>query len=109
MASIKGSGGRYHLIFVLLVVLNMIAALHAMGTLMALGLMMLPALGARFWGKEIPILIIISCIIALVSSYCGLVLSYYMGWPSGASIVLCAGVIYLISMVFGRFGTLIKG
>ncbi|MCP4923402.1 MAG: metal ABC transporter permease [bacterium] len=108
MHSISGRGGFYHLIFVVLVVANMVAALHAMGTLMALGLMMLPALGARFWCREIPSLLGISCLIALMSSYSGLVLSYHMGWPSGASIVLCAGAIYLLSMFFGRFGTLLK-
>ena len=108
MHSINGRGSFYHLIFVLLVVANMVAALHAMGTLMALGLMMLPALGARFWGREIPSLLGISCLISLISSYLGLVLSYHMGWPSGASIVLCAGMIYLLSMTFGRFGTLLK-
>lgn len=108
MKSISGKGSTYHLIFIILVVANMVSALHAMGTLMALGLMMLPALSARFWGRNIPSILIIAYCIALASSYLGLILSYHMGWPSGASIILCAGVIYIISMFFGRFGTLLK-
>ena len=108
MYSINGKGQIYHLLFIILVVANMVAALHTMGTLMALGLMMLPALGARFWGQEVPHLLKISCLIALMSSYFGLVISYHMGWPSGASIILSAGLIYLISMIFGKFGIISK-
>jgi len=108
MYNISGLGGVYHLIFILMVVANMVVSMHAMGTLMSLGLMMLPALGARFWCREIPFLLVVSFFISLISSYLGLIVSYHMGWPSGASIVLFAGVIYLLSMFFGKYGTFLK-
>jgi zinc/manganese transport system permease protein len=43
----------WHALFLVLVVLNVLAAFQAMGTLMAVGLMMLPAVAARHWGREL--------------------------------------------------------
>ena len=105
MRSINGKGGIYHMMFIVLVVANMVASLHALGTLMALGMMMLPAIAARFWSQNIPTLFIISSVIALLSSYLGLILSYYYNWPSGPSIIIMCGLAYLVSMVIGKYGS----
>ena len=40
-----------HFIFLGLVVLNLVAGFQALGTLLAVGLMMLPATAARFWAR----------------------------------------------------------
>ena len=108
MKSIKGRGTLYHMIFIILVVANMVAALHALGTLMALGMMMLPAIGARFWARSILGLFLVSSLIAFLSSYLGLVLSYHYSWPSGPSIILVCGGFYMLSMVLGRQGSYIQ-
>ena len=39
-----------------------------------------------------------------VTAYAGLVASYALSLPSGPSIVLAAGVVYFVSLVFGRAG-----
>ena len=44
---------RVHALFLTLVVLNLVAGFQALGTLMAVGLMMLPAAAARFWAREV--------------------------------------------------------
>ena len=36
-----------------LVVLNLVGGFHALGTLLAVGMMMLPAIAARFWTRDI--------------------------------------------------------
>jgi zinc/manganese transport system permease protein len=99
-------GGRVHFMFMTLVVLNMVAAFHALGTLMALGLMMLPAVSAKFWSQEISKIIIISVGVGAFSGYGGLLLSYHYTLPSGPSIVLVAGVFYTLSLIFGSQGGL---
>lgn len=93
-------GGR---IFFLLLVINLIAAFQAMGTLMALGLMILPAIAARFWTRNIDKAIPIGVVIALISSLVGLLLSYYQQIPSGPAVILVAGGVALGSTVFGRY------
>ena len=53
MRAVGGKGGWIHQAFLVLVVLNLVAAFQALGTLMALGLMVLPAIASRFWAREI--------------------------------------------------------
>ena len=100
----RGGGGLYHLIFLVLVVLNLVAAFQALGTLMAVGLMMVPAAAARFWGGEVWTLALISTGIAFASSCLGLLASFHLDLPSGPAIVLTASGIYLLSILVGPNG-----
>ncbi|HXP97737.1 MAG TPA: metal ABC transporter permease [Telmatospirillum sp.] len=101
LRAVKGRGGVYHVLFLVLVVLNMVSGFQALGTLMAVGLMMLPATAARFWARQVWSLIFVATLTAFVSGYIGLVLSYQYNLPSGPAIVLVAGMIYLISIAVG--------
>lgn len=101
---IGGWGGLYHFLFLILVVLNLVAAFQALGTLMSLGLMMLPAVSARLWANHVWSLFLLSSFFSILSGYCGLLLSYYLAWPSGPSIILIAGLIYGFSLLFAPFG-----
>jgi len=94
-------GGPYHALFMVLVVLNLVAGFQALGTLMAVGLMMLPATAARFWAREVWPLCLIAVAIGFVSGIVGLLVSYHANLPSGPAIVLTAGVIHIVSMLLG--------
>lgn len=96
-----GGGTLWHFIFLTLVVVNLVAGFQALGTLMALGLMMLPAAAARFWAGEVWSLAALSTLLAFLSGLFGLLLSYNFNLPSGPSIVLTAGVIYVGSIALG--------
>ena len=102
LRSVGGLGAAVHVAFLVLTVLNLVAGFQALGTLMAVGVMMLPATAARFWVANVWALATVAAGIALVSGYAGLLLSYHGQWPSGPSIVLVAGGVYLGSAVFGR-------
>jgi len=107
MRSVQGKGGWMHQIFLVLAVLNLVAAFQALGTLMAIGIMVLPAIAARFWTKSIDISIGLSIGLAFFSAYVGLLLSYHYGFPSGPAIVLMAGLLYVFSLLFGRYGSVL--
>ncbi|HUD53384.1 metal ABC transporter permease [Parvibaculum sp.] len=106
LRTIAGGGSLYHVIFLVLVVLNLVAGFQALGTLMAVGLMMLPAAAARFWATAVWSLAAISIIIAFISGWIGLLLSYNFDLPSGPAIILTAGAFYAISIFVGRHGSL---
>jgi zinc/manganese transport system permease protein len=108
MKSIGAHGTFYHVIFMFLVVINMVSAFQALGTLMALGLVMLPAIAARFWTVQLWRIMLLSTAISLISSYIGLVLSYHYNWPSGPAISLIAGLIYIVSLLIGRNGSVLR-
>jgi zinc/manganese transport system permease protein len=103
----QGSPGRLvHGAFLGLVVLNLTAGFQTLGTLMAVGLMMLPATTARFWSHRLEGLIGIAVGLALVASTGGLLLSYHLSLPSGPAIILLAGLAYVLSALFGRHHSL---
>lgn len=107
LRSIGGRGSLYHLVFLVLVVLNLVAGFQALGTLMAVGLMMLPAAASRFWSNGIGGMTGVSVLIALLSGYLGLLLSYRYSLPSGPAIVLTASVFYVASILIGKQGGLL--
>jgi zinc/manganese transport system permease protein len=93
-----------HLVFLVLVVLNLVAGFQALGTLMAVGIMLLPAVAARFWAEELSGLIVVAIFCGFAASVSGLLLSYYANVPTGAAIILTCGVFYVLSMLFGLRG-----
>ncbi|MBN9369439.1 metal ABC transporter permease [Hydrogenophaga sp.] len=93
-----------HYGFLGLLVINLVAGFHALGTLMAVGLLVLPAAAARFWVRQVSPMLRLASALALLGGASGLLLSFHADWPSGPTIVLCLGVIYLFSLVFGRQG-----
>ncbi|MCI4666318.1 MAG: metal ABC transporter permease [Neomegalonema sp.] len=91
--------------FMLLVVLNLLAAFKTLGTLMAVGLMILPATSARYWSATITGQLLIGFAFCLGSCWAGLLISFYAPeTPSGPCIVLVAGVIFVISLLFAPLG-----
>lgn len=105
LRAVAGRGSLYHVIFLVLVVLNLVAGFQALGTLMAVGLMMLPAAAARFWAIEVWSLAALSILIAFASGWIGLLVSYHLDLPSGPAIILTAGVFYMASLLIGRHGS----
>ena len=95
-----------HYGFLGLLVVNLVAGFHALGTLMSVGLLVLPAAASRFWVREISPMLMLSSGIAMLGSASGLLISYHADLPTGPTIVLCLGVLYLLSLVFGRQGLL---
>ena len=104
LRSVAGRGSLYHLLFLALVAANLVAAFQALGTLMAVGLMMLPAAVARLWARTLPGMIAVSTVVAAVSGYLGLAASYQADTASGPTIVLTAGLFYGLSLIAGRGG-----
>lgn len=107
LQSVEGKGSLHHMIFLLLMVLNLIGGFMALGTLMAVGMLILPAAAAKFWANRLPHLMGIAAIITLCSGYIGLLVSYHYGAPSGPAIILAAGGFYIFSILFGRSGGMI--
>jgi zinc/manganese transport system permease protein len=101
LRAVGGHGGLVHTLFLTLVVFNLVAGFQALGTLMAVGLMMLPAAAARFWVRELWSLSAASGVLALGSGFVGLLVSYHLDLPSGPAIVLVAGLGYIVSVALG--------
>ena len=106
LAAMGARGARYHYLFLALAVLNMVAAFQALGTLMALGLMLLPAVAASFWAREVWSMTAAAVPMAFLSGAIGLLVSYHAGLPSGPVIVLIASLFFLGSLLVGTRASL---
>jgi zinc/manganese transport system permease protein len=103
----RGRGAVWHFAFLALVVLNLVAAFYALGTLMAVGLMMLPATAARFWSATLGGQVVAAALLAMLASAIGLTLSFHADVPTGPAIVLTAGALWLVSLAAGPQGSLL--
>jgi len=106
LRSVSRLGTPTHFLFLALVVLNLVAGFQALGTLLAVGLMMLPATAARFWTSRVGPMVAMAVAVGMLSSVAGLLLSYHAELPSGPAIILSAGAIYAVSILIGPRGAL---
>lgn len=104
-----GRGGLTHVGLLCLVALNLVAALQAMGVVLALGLFLLPAVTAYLWCDRLRHLLTISVVVALIGSLLGILVSYHANLPSGAGIVLTLGAAFVFSAIGSpRYGIIVR-
>ncbi|CAM3371057.1 metal ABC transporter permease [Bordetella sputigena] len=107
---LRASGGRgslVHMAFLMLVVFNLVAGFQVLGTLMVVGIMMLPAASARFWTRTAAGQMPLAALLGAAASLAGLLVSYHYSLPASPAIILCAGVVYLFSVACGPQGGLL--
>jgi zinc transport system permease protein len=90
--------------FLLVSVVAIIIALsiRVVGSLLIGALMVIPTISALQFKVGFSKTVLISIFIALVSVASGMTLSFYFSLPSGATIVLCVLVIFIISLIANR-------
>ena len=108
LRTVSRAGGAAHLVFLALIVVNLVSGFQALGTLLAVGLMILPAGIARFWSRDITPMICIAVVSAIVAGYVGLVLSFQTRIPTGPAIILVAAALYAASVLFGSVGGMVR-
>jgi len=108
LASVSRSGGPVQVAFLALVALNLVGGFQALGTLLAVGVMMLPAASARLITGDMTLMLVLAVGQGMLSGYAGLIISYHGGLPSGPVIILAAGVLYLLALMFGPAGGLLR-
>jgi zinc/manganese transport system permease protein len=108
LRSVSRAGAPAHIAFLALVVLNLVGGFHALGTLLAVGIMMVPAAVSRFWGRDVTSMILIAVATGMFSGYAGLLLSFHGAVPAGPAIILVAGALYAGSILLGRVGGLAR-
>ncbi|GAB1715098.1 MAG: ABC-3 protein [Nitrobacter sp.] len=108
LRTVSRAGAPAHLAFLALVVVNLVNGFHALGTLLAVGLMVLPAAIARFWVRDITGMMMVAVVSAMLSGYAGLVLSFHSKVPSGPAVILVATALYVVSVLFGSVGGMLR-
>ena len=88
-----------------MVIILLVAASMTIGTLMALGLIMLPALTARILTTHIHKMFFVATSLSIAASYLGLILSYHYNLPSGPAIILVCGTFFFSSIIYSAIAS----
>jgi len=90
--------------FLLVTVVAIIIALsiRVVGSLLIGALMVIPTVSALQYRVGFFQTVLISLFIAVLSVVMGMILSFYFSLPSGATIVLCVLIVFIISLIVNR-------
>lgn len=92
-----------HYFVMLLLSLVTVASIQTVGIILVVALLITPASTAFLISKKLYSMMIIASLISVISSIVGLYYSYIYNIPSGATILLCTFVIYIITLFFTKF------
>ncbi|HDB7031797.1 TPA: metal ABC transporter permease [Staphylococcus aureus] len=92
-----------HYFVMLLLSLVTVASIQTVGIILVVALLITPASTAFLISKKLYSMMIIASLISVISSIVGLYYSYIYNIPSGATIVLCTFVFYIITLFFTKF------
>lgn len=106
LRAVEGRGQTWHFMFLFLVVINLVAGFQTLGTLMAVGIMMVPAAVARLWARTLPAMVLLSIGVACFSGLVGLLVSFHLHLASGPAIVLTSSLLFVLSLLLGPKGWL---
>lgn len=98
---LRVSGGRVllvHLGVLAAVVFNIVAALNAVGLVLALGLFILPAATAYLWCERFGSMLLTAASVGGGAASAGLLASWHLDLPSGACMVVALGACFLVSL-----------
>lgn len=100
---------RLNLLLIVLMILAMIASFQAVGVVLSVGLLVLPAATVYLLCDSLPLMMWGGGVLGAAGACGGLLLSHYANLPSGPAIVLVLGAVFLAAYVFGpRYGVLAR-
>lgn len=87
-----------HVLFMTLVVCNLIIAFQIMGTLLSVGLLVLPAVTARLFFERFTTQVFGGVLLNILSSWIGLLLSFHLNWPTAPTLILLLGGVFILGL-----------
>jgi zinc transport system permease protein len=85
-------------VMILLIALTVIMLIRVVGLILVIALFTIPASIAEMFTKDLRRMMAIAAVLGMIFTTTGLMLSYYWNLTSGATIVLVAGVAYVIAL-----------
>jgi zinc transport system permease protein len=102
-ARIRGVNvGAVYLLLLCMVAVTVVSLIQVVGLILVIALFTLPAAIAGQFVGSVAAMIVVACALGAVFGFAGLGVSYASNLPSGATIILLAGIAYLISLAIAR-------
>lgn len=99
----------YYILLLSMVALTVVLLIQVVGLILVLALLILPAASATQFVSSIKPMMLLSVLFSLFVTTSGLVISYQPDLPSGATIIIMASFVYLVSIISKRIQVKLKG
>ncbi|MBW2170486.1 MAG: metal ABC transporter permease [Deltaproteobacteria bacterium] len=99
-SQLQGVGvvGTY-LLLLCLIALTVVILIQVVGIILVIALLTLPAATARYYAHSLVQMMVLASILGAVFTTTGLVVSYQPNLPAGATIIVVAGIAYLLATI----------
>lgn len=94
---------RAHAVLLTLIAASVIASYRSVGTLLVFGLLVGPPATAALVARSVRAMMVIAAVVALVSVWAGLMLSYHADTAGSASMALVPVVVFFVTLAVTRF------
>lgn len=89
----------YHYLLMILLTLVAVSSLQTVGAILVVAMLVTPPSAALLFTHRLPIMMLISTVIGILSSILGIAISYHYNLPTGAIIVLISTICFVISFI----------
>ncbi|MBN2536179.1 MAG: metal ABC transporter permease [Spirochaetales bacterium] len=89
----------YSFVLLILTALTIVILIQVVGIVLVIALLSLPAATASYFSKQLWQMMVLSVILSLFYIILGLYVSYDSNLPAGATIIVLAGFIYLVTII----------
>jgi len=86
-----------YLLLLCLIALTVVILIQVVGIILVIALLTLPAATARYYARSVVQMMFIASLLGAVFTTSGLIVSYQPNLPAGATIILVAGLAYLLA------------
>jgi zinc transport system permease protein len=93
----------YYILLLCMIALTIVLLIQIVGVILVMALLILPAASAVQFSNSLPRMMLIAALLSILITSSGLMLSYQPDLPSGATIIVVAGVVYFLSIICRRF------
>ncbi|NCD34197.1 MAG: metal ABC transporter permease [Spartobacteria bacterium] len=94
--------GVYHTLLLVMIALTVVLLTQVVGLIMVIALLTLPAAAAAQMAGRLWHVMLVAMMLSLLYTTGGIALSYAPEWPAGATVIECAGVGYILVMLYRR-------
>ncbi len=103
------SAGAFHYFLMTMLSMSIVAGLQSVGVILIIAMLITPPATAFLLTDRLKLMLVISTLCGIFSSVAGLYLSYHFNFASGASIVLVAVTLFMLTFLFSpKEGILVR-
>lgn len=93
-----------YLLLLILIAVSIVLLIQVVGIVLVMTMLTIPAAIANLLTTRLSSMMFLAILISSIFCFCGNAIAYYLDWPTGATIALIAGIMYVFSLALFRNG-----